>query len=83
MAQLGFVADTKDGISAVQLLTVKQALKLEAKGMQMTRGPKLRKPWALKLGLKANASYEEVIAAVEAKVVILQAKNDQPLIRPL
>ena len=79
----GFVADTKDGITAVQLITVKSALKLESKGMRATRGPKLRKPWALKLGLKASASYEEVLAKIETELTILKAAATEPLIKPL
>lgn len=79
----GFVADTKDGITAFQLVTVKHALKLESKGIKMTRGPKIRKPWAIKLGLKASASYEAVIAAVDAQLTILKAKNDEPLIKEI
>lgn len=73
-SQGGFIADTPEAISVVQLITVKSALKLEAKGMQMTRGPKLRKPWALKFGLKANAKYEEVIAHIEG--LLEKAKQD-------
>lgn len=79
----GFVADTPDGISAFQLVTVKHALKAEKAGMQMTRGPKLRKPWAIKLGLRPNASYDDVIAAVEAKLALLQAAATAPLVKPL
>ena len=72
----GIVANTPEAIAVVQLISVKAALKLEAKGLRMTRTStlKLRKPWALKLGLKANASYDEVIAAIEERLAA--AKSD-------
>lgn len=79
----GFVANTPDAISAVQLVTVKHALKLESKGMQMTRGPKLRKPWAIKLGLKPGATYEVVIAEIEKRVAKLMEANPQGLLEPI
>lgn len=62
------IADTPEAIAVVQLATVKAALKLEKVGMRASRGRKLRKPWALKLGLKASASYDEVIAEIQKRL---------------
>lgn len=63
---------TGTGVTVVRLLSVRLALGAEARGMQLTRGPKIRKGWALNMGLKANASYDDVIAAVEKRLAELR-----------
>lgn len=68
MGTNGFVASTPEAIDTMRLATVKSALKLESKGIRVNRGPKLRKPWALQLGLKANATYDEVIAEIQKRL---------------
>lgn len=79
----GFVADTPEAIDVFRLITVKSALKLESKGMQMTRGPKLRKPWAIKLGLKPNAKYEEVIAEIQRRLDAAKAAHPEGLFKTI
>lgn len=60
---------TGEGITYYQLATLKQALKLESKGMQMMRGAKKIRPlWAEKLGLKPRDSYEVFIAEVQKRM---------------
>lgn len=79
----GFVADTPEGIEAMQLVTVKMGLRLESQGMKVRQGPKLRQPWAIKLGLKPNAKYDEVITAVEKRLEEIQANATGPLLKLL
>lgn len=54
-------------IQYAQYAAVKGALKLEKIGLTR-RGGKLRKPWALKLGLKASAPYDVVIAELQRRM---------------
>jgi hypothetical protein len=56
-------------ISAFRLSCFKQAVRAEARGMQLTRGRKQTPVIKAELGLKRNASMEEVLAAIEAKIV--------------
>lgn len=58
---------TGDGIAVFQLLAVRGALKLEKLGMK-SRGGSIRKGWALRLGLKANAKHDEVIAEINRRL---------------
>lgn len=59
---------TGDHTRVYQLIAVKSALKLEKLGMRHSKLGSIRKPWALKLGLKANAKIDDVIAAVEKRL---------------
>lgn len=56
---------TPEGIARFQLATVRGALKLEAAGMK-SRGGSLRKPWAVRLGLKPSTSHADLIAHITA-----------------
>jgi len=58
---------TPEGIARLQLISVRGALKLEALGMK-SRGGSLRKPWAVRLGLKPSTSREALIAHLTALI---------------
>ena len=66
----GFIA-TGAGIEVYHLAAVRSFLKLEAKGMRFRHGS-IRKGWALNMGLKHNATYAEVIAAIEKRMATLK-----------
>ena len=59
---------TGDQIGTYRLMQLKMAVKLEAKGMQVTRGAKVTPAARKEMGLKARAPHVEVIAALEAKI---------------
>lgn len=68
---------TGEGITYFQLATLKQALKLESKGLK-SRGGAIRPKFAAQLGLKPRDSYEAFIAEVEKRMqAILIAKEKQ------
>ena len=56
-----------DDIARVQLVAVRGALKLEKLGMK-SRGGSIRKGWAVRLGLKASAKHDEVIAEITRRL---------------
>lgn len=64
---MGFTIDNSEGMQFYRVVTTISALKLEEKGIRMSaKLPKLRKPMAKFLGLKANATYADVIKGMEA-----------------
>ncbi len=65
---------TGKAINAYRYMVLKQALKLESKGMK-SRGGALRPKLAQEFGLSARAPYEEFIAACEAKVATIKAQE--------
>lgn len=68
---------TGEGIAYYQLATLKQALKLESKGLK-SRGGALRPAWAAKLGLKPRDSYELFIAKITERMeTILASKSSE------
>jgi hypothetical protein len=71
----GYIANTPESIETMRLIHLKSALSLESKGMKAARGPKLRKPTAIAMGLKSNASYDEVIKAIKDK---LEERKNNP-----
>lgn len=56
-----------DDIARVQLIAVRGALRLEARGMK-SRGGSIRKGWAVRLGLKPTAKHDEVIAEINRRL---------------
>lgn len=60
----GVIFDGPNAVEIFRLTSVKAALRLESKGIQVRRGPKLRKQWATYLGLKPNTSYEDLISHI-------------------
>lgn len=54
--------------TSFQLIAAKGAVKLEALGMKHSSGRSARKCWALQLGLKANATHNAVIAALQQAI---------------
>lgn len=67
---------TGDGVQIYQLLAVKHALRLEERGLVMTKNRrKLRPLWAEKLGLNKNAVYNSVYAAIDKKIRELEQAN--------
>lgn len=55
-------------IAAFRLACFRQAVKAEARGMQLTRGRKQTPVIKAELGLKRNTSTAEVLAAIQAKI---------------
>lgn len=55
-------------IPTFRLMQMKMAVKLEARGMQMTRGPKITPVARKEMGLGARAPHADVIAALEAEI---------------
>jgi hypothetical protein len=64
----GITISTPEGIAAYRLIVMKSAVKLESKGMKMSRGRNITAQARRELGLKARAPHAEVIAALEAKI---------------
>ena len=60
-------------ISAFRLSCFRQAVKAEARGMQLTRGRKQTPVIKAELGLTRNASMEQVLAAIDAKIAEILA----------
>lgn len=58
------------GVNIFQLLAVRGALRLEKVGLR-SRGGSIRKGWALRLGLPARATHDEVIARIESELTRL------------
>jgi hypothetical protein len=56
-----------------QLIAAKHAIKLEKLGMKHSSGKSVRKHYALLLGLKPNAKHNDVILAIEARILELRA----------
>ena len=78
MSDKGFIVTGPDGSGPgglFQMLVVKGALRSEKLGMKR-RGGSIRKGWALRMGLKANASYDEVIAAIDARLAEIKEHGD-------
>lgn len=81
----GFIVTGKDGsgpMGLFQLMAVRGALRMEKLGMKHSKLGKIRKPWAIKLGLKANASYDEVIAEIERRLADIK-ENGEYEVKPL
>ena len=62
------MVNTPEGITYYRLAAMKGAIKLEARGMKMSRGVNVTAMARKELGLKARAPHAEVIAALEAKL---------------
>ena len=85
MSNEGFIVTGKDGSGPgglFQLMAVRGALRMEKLGMKHSKLGKIRKPWAIKLGLKANASYDEVIAEIERRLADIK-ENGEYEVKPL
>lgn len=57
-----------DQISLARLMTLKQAVRLEATGMRHSSGKSMRKVACTELGLVRNASYDDVIGALAKEI---------------
>lgn len=66
------VVNTPEGIAAFRLLSLRGMLRMERVGMK-TRGGALRPRIAAEFGLKPRDSYEQYIAAIEAKLACIKA----------
>lgn len=60
-------------IAAFRLSCFRQAVRAEARGMQLTRGRKQTPVIKAELGLKRNATVEQVLAAIEEKIALTLA----------
>ena len=77
MTNEAIIINTTDGIAFARLASMKGAVKLESKGMKMSRGLNVTAMARKELGLKARAPHAEVIAALEAKMqAMLDAKSN-------
>lgn len=68
MSNESIMINTPDGIAFYRLASMKSAVKLESKGMKMSRGRSITPMARKEFGLKARAPHSEVIAAIEAKM---------------
>jgi hypothetical protein len=59
---------TPNQIAAFRLSCFKQAVRAEARGMQLTRGRKQTPVIRAELGLKRNATMEQVLAAIDERI---------------
>lgn len=59
---------TGKGIEVYRLTVAKSAVRMEAEGFRVSRGPKWTTIMRRELGLKPRAPHAEVIAAIEAKL---------------
>lgn len=75
MTNRAVILDTPDGISYARLASCKGAVRLESKGMKMSRGVNVTKMMRQELGLKARAPHEEVIAEIQKRMDALLAKR--------
>lgn len=62
---------TGKGVHVYRLTIMKSAVKLEAEGLRMSRGRKWTTVAKREFGLKRNATTEQVIAAIDAKLAEL------------
>ena len=75
MSNEAIMVNTPDGIAFARLASMKGAVKMESRGMKMSRGLNVTAMARKELGLKARAPHAEVIAALEAKMTaMLEAK---------
>lgn len=61
------------GIEIFRLAAARGAIKLEGRGLRFKGGRSLRKGWAVKMGLPANAKRELVIDVMTAEIERLKA----------
>ena len=76
MSNEGFMVTGEEGANLFQLHAVRGALKLEKLGMRHSKVGSIRKGWALRLGLKANAKYDEVIAAINQRIKEIEDRGN-------
>ena len=67
------------GISYARLASMKGAVRLESKGMKMSRGLNVTAMARKELGLKARAPHQEVIEAIQKRMDELLAQRQQEL----
>jgi hypothetical protein len=63
------------GIQFARLASMKGAVKLESKGMKMSRGLNVTAMARKELGLKARAPHSEVIEAIEKRMTELMEQR--------
>lgn len=64
----GSVIYTGDATLLWRYQTMKSAVKLEAKGLKMTRGRKISPMVKKEFGLKRTASLEQMLEAIDGKI---------------
>lgn len=62
------VLEGADQISVARLMTLKQAVRLEATGMRHSSGKSMRKVACAELGLLRTTSYDDVIGALAKEI---------------
>jgi hypothetical protein len=67
MTDQAIMCNTPEAIALYRLLAMKGAIKMEARGMKMSRGVNVTAIARKELGLKPRTPHAEVIAAIEAK----------------
>lgn len=75
----GVIVTGKDGsgpMGLFQMMAVRSALRLEKLGMSHSKLGKIRKPWAIKMGLKPNAKIDEVIAKIDERIKWIEANGE-------
>ena len=79
MSDNGFIVTGKDGsgpMGLFQMMAVRSALRLEKLGMSHSKLGKIRKPWAIKMGLKPNVKIDEVIAKIDERIEWIKANGE-------
>ena len=67
------------GITYARLASMKSAVRLESKGMKMSRGLNVTAMARKELGLKARAPHQQVIEAIQKRMDELLAQRQQEL----
>lgn len=62
------VIDDPEGIALARLITLKQAVRLEATGMRHSSGKSMRKVACTELGLARSTSYDDVVGALAKEI---------------
>jgi hypothetical protein len=74
MTNQAITCDTPEAISVFRLLSLRGMVKMESRGMKMSRGVNATAVARKEFGLKPRAPHAEVIAAIEAKLAELAPK---------
>ena len=65
------VLDKPDQIRVYQLLVVRSAIRLEAKGLRHSSGLNVRAAWARRFGMRRGSSTEAVLARLDAELLAM------------
>lgn len=72
--QPGHIVCSGEGVNMYRLLTYRQGLKIEARGMRLTRGRSVTATLKERYGLPRNAKRERVSEMLEAEIEACRAE---------